>query len=75
MTLEELRAEAKKLGYRLQADHHQFCKCVVGREYQLAKGRPYQRRKCESCTFYKVTKHGYTYCIKPEYLHEFISEQ
>ena len=55
MTLEELKAEADKLGYRLTKKPDYTCSCVA--EYPRTP-------KCLSHEFVRKSKGGWTYCKK-----------
>lgn len=62
MTLEELKAEAAKMGYNLQPSQKGFCRCCTGREWQLER----HRKTCLKYEFYKYSKNGLTICKRIE---------
>ena len=61
MPMDQLKAEAKRQGYRLVKSTTRRCQCYVGREQQLKNGR----KKCLEYEYERSTK-NYCYCRRKE---------
>lgn len=60
MTVDELRIEADKLGYKLQKKPSWNCQCCVSYERRLKETNGHEY--CKQATYIETSKQGYTHC-------------
>lgn len=60
MTVDELRTEADKLGYKLQKIPSWNCQCLVPYERRLKETNGHEY--CKQATYIGTSKLGYTHC-------------
>lgn len=60
MTVDELRTEADKLGYKLQKKTNWNCQCIVPYVERLKETNGHEY--CKQATYIETSKQGYTHC-------------
>ena len=64
MTVEELKEEADRQGFKLVKKPEYNCTCWVKRHYRLDPENYYFKAKCRSALYVGVSRQGCTHCIK-----------